>query len=45
MVEDYDLVVVSETEPELRERLIGDLTDDLIDRSPKPVLVVRTGDL
>lgn len=38
---DYDLVVVGETEPSLRERIIGGVTRDLIDRSPQPVLVVR----
>lgn len=38
---DYDLVVVGETEPTLRERIIGGVTRDLIDQSPQPVLVVR----
>ena len=38
---EHDLVVVGETEPSLRERIIGGITRDLIDRSPRPVLVVR----
>lgn len=41
IAEDYDLMVVGETEPSLRERIIGGVTRDLIDRSPQPVLVVR----
>ncbi len=37
----YDLLVVGETKPSLRERLLGTVTDNVIDESPRPVLIVR----
>ncbi|MES3517461.1 MAG: universal stress protein [Natronomonas sp.] len=39
--EAYDLIVTGETEPSLRERLLGDVTDRIITQSSHPVLVVR----
>lgn len=39
--EAYDLLVVGETEPSLRERLLGDVTNRIVAESPRPVLVVR----
>ena len=41
IAEEFDLMVVGETEPSLRERIIGGITRDLIDQSPTPVLVIR----
>ena len=41
---DHDLLVVGETEPSLRERLLGEVTNQVIDESPVPVLVVRRND-
>lgn len=38
---DYDLVVVGETEPSLRDRIIGDVLSRIIDSIDKPTLVVR----
>ncbi|WP_418285465.1 universal stress protein [Halorubrum sp. DTA46] len=38
---EMDLIVVGETEPSLRERLLGDVTDQVITDSTHPVLVVR----
>jgi len=38
---EHDLLVVGETEPSLRERLLGEVTNQLIAESPVPVLVVR----
>lgn len=40
--EAYDLLVVGETEPSLRERLLGDVADKIIEDAPAPVLVVRS---
>jgi len=37
----YDLLVVGETKPSLRERLLGSVTNTVIDDSPRPVLIVR----
>lgn len=39
--EAYDLLVVGETEPSLRERILGSITNTVIDNSPRPVLIVR----
>lgn len=39
---DHDVVVVGETEPSLRERLLGDVSDRVIEATPRPVLVVRS---
>lgn len=38
---DYNLIVVGESEPSLRERLLGRVTNQVIENSPIPVLVVR----
>lgn len=38
---EMDLIVVGETEPSLRDRLLGDVTDRVITDSTHPVLVVR----
>ena len=38
---EHDLVVVGESEPSLRERLLGAVTNQVVDESPVPVLVVR----
>lgn len=38
---DYDLVVVGETEPSLRERIIGDILSMIIDSVDRPTLIVR----
>ncbi len=39
--EEYDLLVVGESQPSLRERILGDVTDRIIEDSPCPVLIVR----
>jgi len=39
---DADLIVVGESEPSLRERLLGDILDRIIAGSSHPVLVVRS---
>lgn len=39
--DEYDLLVVGSSEPTLRERVLGDVTNDLVDGSPAPVLIVR----
>lgn len=38
---DYDLVVLGETEPSLRERIIGDVLSQIIDDIEVPALIVR----
>lgn len=38
---DYDLVVVGETEPSLRERIIGDILSGIIESVERPTLIVR----
>ena len=38
---DYDLVVLGETEPTLRERIIGAFLSSLIDELDRPALIVR----
>lgn len=37
----YDLVVVGESEPNLRERILGAITSEVITESDHPILVVR----
>lgn len=39
--EDYDLVVLGETEPSLKEHILGDVPSQIIDRTGRPVLVIR----
>jgi len=39
--DEYDLLVVGESEPSLTERILGAVTDEVIDRSPDPLLIVR----
>lgn len=41
--EDHDIVVIGESEPSLRDRILGDVPARIIDRTGRPVLVVRTG--
>lgn len=38
---DYDLLVVGESEPSLTERILGNVTDKVIDQSSDPLLIVR----
>jgi nucleotide-binding universal stress UspA family protein len=38
---DYDLLVVGESKPSLTDRILGDVTNEVIDRSSDPVLIVR----
>jgi nucleotide-binding universal stress UspA family protein len=38
---DYDLLVLGESEPSLTDRILGNLTAEVIDRSAKPLLIVR----
>jgi nucleotide-binding universal stress UspA family protein len=38
---DYDVLVVGESEPSLRERIFGPITGKVVDRTDRPVLVVR----
>lgn len=38
---DYDVLVVGESEPSLRERIFGATTGRIVDRVDRPVLVVR----
>lgn len=38
---EYDLLVVGESEPSLSERILGDVTSEIINRSPEPLLIVR----
>jgi nucleotide-binding universal stress UspA family protein len=37
----HDVVVIGETEPSLVERVLGDVPSEIIERSGRPVLVVR----
>lgn len=39
--DDYDVLVVGESEPSLRDRIFGRTTGDIVDRVVRPVLVVR----
>ncbi len=38
---DHDIVVIGESEPSLRGRILGDVPSRVIDRTGRPVLVVR----
>ena len=38
---EYDLVVLGETEPSLRERIIGDVLSGIVDALASPALIVR----
>lgn len=38
---DYDLLVVGESKPSLTERILGDVTSNVIDNSSDPLLIVR----
>jgi nucleotide-binding universal stress UspA family protein len=38
---EYDLVVLGETEPSLRERIIGDVLSGIVDALEPPALIVR----
>lgn len=44
LADEYDLVVLGETEPSLRERIIGTVLTPVIDRIEKPTLIVRDVD-
>lgn len=39
--ERFDLLVVGESEPSLTERILGKVTNRILDESPRPVLIVR----
>lgn len=39
--EAYDLLVVGESKPSLTDRILGDVSDQVIDRSDDPLLIVR----
>lgn len=41
MADDYDLVVLGETEPSLRERILGPVLTPIIDDIDRPAVVVR----
>lgn len=41
VAEEYDMLVVGESEPSLRERIFGRMTGQVVDRVTQPVLVVR----
>ncbi len=41
VADEYDLLIVGETEPSLRERLLGAVANRVIDDTPRPVLIVR----
>jgi nucleotide-binding universal stress UspA family protein len=41
---EYDLVVLGETEPSLRERIIGDVLSEIVDALEAPALIVRDAD-
>lgn len=41
LAEQYDLIVLGETEPSLRERIIGDVLSRIIDEVTIPALIVR----
>lgn len=40
VAEGYDLLVVGETKPSLRDRLLGVVANRVIDDMPRPVLIV-----
>ena len=39
--EEHDLLIVGESEPSLTERILGDVTDQVIEASSEPLLIVR----
>jgi len=39
--QEYDVLIVGESEPSLRERILGRITGHVVDRVEKPVFVVR----
>ena len=41
LAEEYDIIVLGETEPSLRERIIGDVLSRIIDEIAIPALIVR----
>ena len=41
LADDHDFVVMGESEPSVRERVVGDLSNRVHDRTGKPVLTVR----
>lgn len=41
LAEEYDLIVLGETEPSLRDRIIGTVLTPILDGIEKPVIVVR----
>lgn len=41
VTEGYDLLVVGETEPSLRDRLLGAVANRVIEDTKRPVLIVR----
>ena len=43
LADDHDFVVMGESEPSVRERVVGDLSNRVHDRTGKPVLTVRRG--
>lgn len=44
LADDHDIVVIGESEPSLRERILGSVPNMIIDRTGRPVLVVRQRD-
>jgi len=38
---DHDIVVIGETKPSLKDRILGDVPTDIIDHIDRPVLIVR----
>jgi nucleotide-binding universal stress UspA family protein len=41
LAEDYDVLVIGETEPSLRKRILGNVPTNVIEGTQKPVVVVR----
>jgi len=41
LAEEYDIVVIGESEPTLRDRILGDIPNRIIDRTGRPVLIIR----
>lgn len=41
LAEEHDVVVIGETEPSLRERILGDVPTRIIDQTGRPVFVIR----
>ena len=41
LADDHDFVVMGESEPSVRERVVGDLPNRVNERTGKPVLTVR----